>query len=56
MNGIKRRVLKLEKKRGKAGVKFRFLTLYEGDPDPPEIQDPDVFTMIVDLRQDRQDK
>ena len=56
MNGIKRRVLKLEKKRGKAGVKFRFLILNDGDPDPPEIQDPDVFTMIMDLRQDGQDR
>ena len=56
MGTMKRRLMKLEKKRGKGILKFRFLILYDGDPDPPEIQDPDVFSMIVDFRQDRQDK
>ena len=56
MKGITHRIMKLEKKQGKGMLKFCLLTLNEGDPDPPEIQDPDVFRMIVDLRQDRQDK
>jgi hypothetical protein len=51
VNGIKRRVLKLEKKRANGILKFCLLTLNEGDPDPPENQDPDVFRLIVDLRQ-----
>jgi hypothetical protein len=53
MANLKRRLMKMEKKRGKGMERFRFLILYDGDPDPPEIRDPDVFTMIMDLRQDR---
>jgi hypothetical protein len=56
VRSIKHRIMNLEKKRGKGMLKFCLLTLNEGDPDPPEIQDYDVFRMIVDLRQDRQDK
>ena len=48
MNGIKRRVLKLEKKRGKGSMKFCFLTLYDGET-APEVNDPNVFTMIMHL-------
>ena len=47
--------MKLEKKRGKGGVKFRFLTLYEGET-APEVNDPDVFTMIMHLCGPRPEK
>jgi hypothetical protein len=48
VNGIKSRVLKLEKKRGKGSVKFCFLALYDGET-VPEVNDPCVFTMIMHL-------
>jgi hypothetical protein len=40
--------MKLEKQRGKGEMKFRFLTLYDGET-APEVNDPDVFTMIMHL-------
>jgi hypothetical protein len=56
VNSIERRISKLEKKRRKEEKVFCMLVLHDGDPDPPKIQDPNVFTFIMDLRQNRQGK
>jgi hypothetical protein len=48
VRAIKHRIMKLEKQRGKGEMKFRFLTLYDGET-APEDNDLDVFTMIMHL-------
>jgi len=48
MKSLNRRVMELERKQGKGGLKFRFLTLYAGEA-APKFKDPDVFTMIMRL-------
>jgi hypothetical protein len=55
VRGIKYRVMKLEKKQGKGRRKFHFLTLYDGET-APEVNDPDVFTMIMHLGGPRPEK
>jgi len=56
MRAIDQRITKLEKRTGLRGLmRVRIVTLNDGDPDPPEIQGPDVFTMIIDLRQNAPD-
>jgi hypothetical protein len=52
MKTFKRRLEELEKKHG-SGEVFCLLVLKDGDPDSPENHDPNVFTMILDMRQDR---
>jgi hypothetical protein len=52
VRSIKSRMMKLEKMRGKGGLKFCFLTLYKGE-DEPEIKDMEVFRMIIRLDRHR---